>query len=77
MEPKHKILRSDDDPQRVGLVLGRQLDESLIFVVAGISFKVKVVRLRNDNVRLGINAPDTVKVYREEIYDPVTKSEKK
>jgi carbon storage regulator len=50
------------------LVLARKLDEAIII---GDDIRVTVVELRGRQVRLGIEAPDTVVVLREELFDPV------
>jgi carbon storage regulator len=47
------------------LVLSRQKNESIMI---GKSIKVMVTDVRGDKVRLGIIAPETVPVWREEIY---------
>ncbi len=47
------------------LVLSRQRNESIII---GDDITVTVVDVRGDKVRLGISAPNTVTVHREEIY---------
>ena len=46
------------------LVLSRQRDES-IFI--GDNIKITVVDIRGDKVRLGIEAPKTVDVHRDEV----------
>lgn len=50
------------------LVLSRQRDES-IFI--GDSIKITVVDIRGDKVRLGIEAPATVPVHRQEVYEAI------
>jgi carbon storage regulator len=50
------------------LVLSRRRDES---IVIGDSIKITVVDVRGDTVRLGITAPKSVTVYRQEIYDAI------
>ncbi len=47
------------------LVLSRQRDEK---VMIGDDIVVQIVDIRGDKVRLGIEAPATVPVHREEIY---------
>ena len=47
------------------LVLSRQRNESIII---GDDITVTIVDVRGDKVRLGITAPNTVTVHREEIY---------
>jgi len=50
------------------LVLSRKSDESLFI---GDDIKVTVLDIRGGQVRIGITAPDSVKVYREEVYDRI------
>ncbi len=50
------------------LVLSRQRNESIII---GNDIVITVVDIRGDKVRLGINAPNTVSVHREEIYQAI------
>jgi carbon storage regulator len=50
------------------LVLSRRKDEA---IVIGDSVRVTVVDVRGDTVRLGIEAPRSVTVYRQEIYDAI------
>lgn len=47
------------------LVLTRKIDESIII---GDNIKITVVDVRNDQVKLGIDAPREIPVHREEIY---------
>ena len=47
------------------LVLTRSVGES---VVIGDDIVVKVVEVRGDVVRLGVEAPTSVRIYREELY---------
>ena len=50
------------------LVLSRKADESLFI---GDDIKVTVLDIRGGQVRIGITAPDSVKVYSEEVYDRI------
>jgi carbon storage regulator len=47
------------------LVLTRNVGES---IVIGDDIVIKVVEVRGDVVRIGVDAPAAVRVYREEIY---------
>jgi carbon storage regulator len=47
------------------LVLTRRVGES---VMIGDEVEVRVLEIRGDVIRLGINAPRTVQVHREEVY---------
>lgn len=50
------------------LVLSRQRDQS---IKIGDEIEIKVVDIRGDKVRLGINAPRRISVFRTEIYDMI------
>ena len=50
------------------LILARKLNESI--VIAG-DIEVSVIDIRGDQVKLGINAPRHVKVYRREVYEAI------
>ena len=52
------------------LVLSRRADESLYI---GDDIKITVLDIRGGQVRIGITAPDTIKVHREEVYDRINK----
>ena len=53
------------------LVLSRQRDEAIML---GNNIEVVVVDIRGDKVRLGINAPKSVSIYRKEVYVALKKS---
>ncbi len=50
------------------LVLARKLNES-IFV--GDSVQISIIEIKGDQVKLGITAPASVKVYRQEVYTAI------
>ena len=50
------------------LVLSRQRDESIII---GDDIVITVVDIRGDKVRLGINAPTSIPVHRQEVYEAI------
>lgn len=52
------------------LVLARMTDER---IVIGDDIVITVVRIANDRVRLGIDAPAHVSVHREEVYNAIQK----
>ena len=52
------------------LVLSRRADESLFI---GDDIKITVLDIRGGQVRIGITAPDSIKVHREEIYQRIIK----
>jgi carbon storage regulator len=52
------------------LVLSRRADESLYI---GDDIKITVLDIRGGQVRIGITAPSTIKVHREEVYQRINK----
>ncbi len=50
------------------LVLSRQRDECIMI---GDNIVIRVVDIRGDKVRLGIEAPSEVSVHRQEVYDSI------
>ena len=53
------------------LVLSRQKNEKIRI---SDDITVTVVEIRGDKVRLGIDAPQTVAVHRQEVYDAIHRS---
>ncbi len=56
------------------LVLSRKKNESIII---NDDITITVVEVRGDKVRLGIEAPKTVTVHRQEVYDAIQNQEKR
>jgi carbon storage regulator len=52
------------------LVLTRKSEES---VIVGSNIEIRVLGIRGDQVSLGFIAPDTVSIYRKEIYEAIQK----
>jgi carbon storage regulator len=52
------------------LILTRKTGESIMI---GDAIEIQVVELKGDQVKIGINAPKNVKVYRKEVYDAIQK----
>ena len=50
------------------LILTRKPDEKIII---GDNIVVSVIEIRGDQVRLGVDAPKTVKVFRQEVFDAI------
>lgn len=50
------------------LVLSRKKDEKIII---GNEIEIWVVDVKGDQVKIGIKAPKTVKVYRHEVYEEI------
>lgn len=56
------------------LVLTRKNDESIYI---GSHIKIKVIQADDGRVKLGIDAPENVKVHREEIFELIKSENKK
>ena len=50
------------------LVLSRKLNQSIII---GDNIEIMLVDIRGDQIKLGINAPKTVKIFRKEVYEDI------
>jgi len=50
------------------LILSRKVDEK---IVIGDNIKISIIEIRGDQVRIGIDAPKKVKVFRQEVYDAI------
>ena len=50
------------------LVLSRQRDESIMI---GDDIVITIVDIRGDKVRIGIQAPTSIPVHRQEVYDAI------
>ena len=50
------------------LVLGRIVGES---ITIGDDIEIKIVRIRDNQVRLGITAPRDIAVHRKEVYEAI------
>lgn len=55
------------------LILSRKIGETV--VIDG-QIRVKIVRLEGDSVKIGIEAPASVSVHRQEVYDEIQQSNK-
>jgi carbon storage regulator len=53
------------------LILSRKSGESI--VIAG-NIRVKVVRVEGDVVKIGVEAPSSVPVHRQEVYDEIQRN---
>lgn len=53
------------------LVLSRKENESIII---NDDIEIKIISLRPDQVKIGIIAPKSVKVYRQELYEEIQKA---
>jgi carbon storage regulator len=50
------------------LILSRKLNEKIMI---GEDISVSIIEIRGDQVRLGVDAPKTVKVFRREVFDAI------
>lgn len=50
------------------LILARRINET---IVIGDTIRVSVVDIKGDQIKLGIEAPRNVKVYRQEVYEAI------
>ncbi|TKI58583.1 carbon storage regulator CsrA [Brevibacillus antibioticus] len=55
------------------LVLSRKKNESIML---GDAIEIKIISVEGDQVRLGIEAPRNLDVYRKEIYDAIQEENK-
>ena len=55
------------------LALTRKINESIII---GNNIEITVLEIRGDQVKIGINAPKSIPVYRKEIYLQILESNK-
>lgn len=53
------------------LVLSRHINQQIVIGEGADRITICVVDIRGDKVRLGIDAPNTVPVHREEVYDRI------
>jgi carbon storage regulator len=50
------------------LILSRKVDER---IVIGDEIEISVIDIRGDQVKIGIEAPRSIKVYRKEVYQAI------
>ena len=50
------------------LILSRKINEKIII---GDDISISVIEIRGDQVRIGVDAPKNVKVFRQEVYDAI------
>jgi carbon storage regulator len=50
------------------LILSRKINEK---VMIGDDISISIIEIRGDQVRIGVEAPKTVKVFRQEVYDAI------
>jgi len=55
------------------LILSRKVNEK---VVIGDDITISIIEVRGDQVRIGIDAPKKVKVFRQEVFDAIREENK-
>ena len=50
------------------LILSRKINEKIMI---GDDISVSIIEIRGDQVRIGVDAPKTVKVFRQEVFDAI------
>ncbi|MDR2630855.1 MAG: carbon storage regulator CsrA [Spirochaetaceae bacterium] len=50
------------------LILSRKTNEKIMI---GDDISISIIDIRGDQVRIGVEAPKTVKVYRQEVFDAI------
>jgi carbon storage regulator len=50
------------------LILSRKINEKIMI---GDDISVSIIEIRGDQVRVGVDAPKTVKVFRREVFDAI------
>ncbi|MDR1099132.1 MAG: carbon storage regulator CsrA [Treponema sp.] len=50
------------------LILSRKINEKIMI---GEDISISIIEVRGDQVRLGVDAPKTVKVFRQEVFDAI------
>jgi len=50
------------------LILSRKINEKIMI---GEDISVSIIEIRGDQVKLGVEAPRTVKVFRQEVFDAI------
>ncbi len=57
------------------LVLTRLKDEAVIIGSGENAVRVQIVEIRGDKVRLGFDAPKSIPIHREEVYNAIHKKD--
>ncbi len=50
------------------LILSRRINEKIMI---GDDVSISIIEIRGDQVRVGVDAPKTVKVFRQEVFDSI------
>jgi carbon storage regulator len=54
------------------LVLSRKCSERIVVDLNGETVTIEVLKIKGSRVRIGVDAPDQVAIYREELPHPLT-----
>ncbi|MDR0629193.1 MAG: carbon storage regulator CsrA [Treponema sp.] len=55
------------------LILSRKVNEKIMI---GEDISISIIEIQGDHIRIGVDAPKTIKVFRQEVFDAI-KSENK
>lgn len=55
------------------LILSRKVDEK---IKIGNDISIQIIGISGDQVKIGVDAPKTVKVFRQEVYDDIQRQNK-
>lgn len=55
------------------LILSRKINEKIMI---GEDISLTIIEIRGDQVKVGVEAPKSVKVFRQEVYDAIQKENK-
>jgi len=50
------------------LILSRKINEKIMI---GEDISISIIEIRGDQVRIGVDAPKTIKVFRQEVFDAI------
>ena len=50
------------------LILSRKINEKIMI---GDEISISIIEIRGDQVRIGVDAPKTIKVFRREVFDAI------
>ncbi|MDR2518590.1 MAG: carbon storage regulator CsrA [Spirochaetaceae bacterium] len=50
------------------LILSRKVNEKIMI---GEDISISIIEIQGDHIRLGVDAPKTVKVFRQEVFDAI------
>ncbi|MDR2493654.1 MAG: carbon storage regulator CsrA [Spirochaetaceae bacterium] len=55
------------------LILSRKVNEKIMI---GEDISISIIEIQGDHIRLGVDAPKTVKVFRQEVFDAIKSQNK-